>query len=100
MDHLACSKTPRGFPFATLTNLGGQTTRLQWSSLADCEALWIGEHHLSREQVLQILPVLVAFAMQGYDFDPAKHHDFSAFWPIYAGADGVRIVPEHSASDD
>lgn len=85
MNHLPIVKTQRGFPTTKITDFYGKELLITWSSIADPECLWLGPNHLTREQVAQILPVLIAFAKQGYDFNPDANPDCSAFAPPWLG---------------
>ena len=60
--------TNRGFPFVEVLDYYRKPCRLQLSSLADKECVWLGENHLSREQIAELLPFLQAFVEKGYLF--------------------------------
>lgn len=62
-------KTERGFDLYEFTDLYGQTSSLQKSSLATENAIWFGidgaRMHLTSEMVEQMLPFLMRFAYTG-----------------------------------
>lgn len=63
------TKTDRGFPFATFTDLYDRPCSVQESSLATADAIWLGvdgsRMHLSREMVDALIPMLQRFVDTG-----------------------------------
>jgi len=61
--------TPRYFDAYTFKDRSGHDCRLQKSSLATEDAIWLGTNknmmHLTRDQVRDLLPQLIYFVMSG-----------------------------------
>lgn len=61
-------KTQRGFPFVRIEDYYEKPCKIQVSSLAGPECIWLGDNHLTRAQVAALVPYLNAFVEHGYNF--------------------------------